>query len=375
MDAPPRIARTRTIRVRPRRSGAVPLVAAAILMLAGCSGGTPPDVEPAEGLTLLHAVEPVPFTASHAIALGQHDRACLIDSYAKQVFCIDPTSGDTARFGAEGAGPGELTVPVDVVALSGGRTGVVDLALQRFTTFDSEGAALSTTHFDAMPWPVLGRADSLVALVVATLGPGNRSDRRADVVWLDPRRGVVRRQLLSLPDSAPPRPMVRGAWSPRQGFVFTSLPYTLVRFATDDAYLGQRTPRHYEPELPNERDVADRIDALKSIFHTSPAAAEIEEFRRSPKAGILPGARFTDDGLLWVATTRDNDRKSYLDVFADGARYLGSVEVRDRLLGFDVVGHTLVVLAERAEPDASGVRPLAVDWYDVGPRVTGMLAR
>ena len=80
--------------------------------------------------------------------------------------------------------------------------------------------------------------------------------------------------------------------------------------------------------------------------------------------------RFFDaTGRLWIATQRDHNEFSYLDVFSarDGA-FIGSVKVRDHMKGFDLVGSTLVVLVERvAGPDDSGVVPdNAINWYETG---------
>ena len=48
--------------------------------------------------------------------------------------------------------------------------------------------------------------------------------------------------------------------------------------------------------------------------------------------------------------------------------YVGSVKVRDRLRGFDLLGSTLVVLVERqvGPDDADGIPDRALDWYEVG---------
>ena len=58
---------------------------------------------------------------------------------------------------------------------------------------------------------------------------------------------------------------------------------------------------------------------------------------------------------------------SYLDVY-ENAEYVGSVKVRDRLRGFDLVGSTLVVLVDRqvGADDADGIPDRALDWYDLG---------
>ena len=55
---------------------------------------------------------------------------------------------------------------------------------------------------------------------------------------------------------------------------------------------------------------------------------------------------------------------SYVDVWS-GTEYAGAVQIRDRLLGFDILGSTLVALVERPL-DEDGVGEWAVDWYDIG---------
>lgn len=46
-------------------------------------------------------------------------------------------------------------------------------------------------------------------------------------------------------------------------------------------------------------------------------------------------------------------------------KYLGSVSVRDRVVGYDFLGSTLAVLVERQEPDSVGLFPRHVDWYRI----------
>ena len=72
---------------------------------------------------------------------------------------------------------------------------------------------------------------------------------------------------------------------------------------------------------------------------------------------------YDDRGRLWVATERDRAHFSYFDIYV-GIEYVGSVRVRDRLLGYDLYGSTLVTIVER-EPDADGIGWHAADWYDI----------
>lgn len=101
---------------------------------------------------------------------------------------------------------------------------------------------------------------------------------------------------------------------------------------------------------------------------SSDTLRDLERMAAEPVPPLVGGAPMIFDraGRLWVATTRDHEAASYLDVF-DPPEYLGSVRVRDRLLGFDIVGTTLVTLVERERPGPSGLRPRARDWYRLDP--------
>ena len=72
---------------------------------------------------------------------------------------------------------------------------------------------------------------------------------------------------------------------------------------------------------------------------------------------------FDNGGRLWIGTTRDRDAFSYLDVWV-GTDYAGTVRIRDRLIGYDLMGSTLAALVDRA-PGPEGVSARAIDWYDV----------
>ena len=88
-------------------------------------------------------------------------------------------------------------------------------------------------------------------------------------------------------------------------------------------------------------------------------------YREDPKMWFLTGTPFKFDakGRLWVGTTRDRDAYSYLDIWI-GTEYVGTVRIRDRLMGYDVFGSTLAALVERA-PGPDGIAERAIDWYDI----------
>jgi hypothetical protein len=345
---------------------------------AGCggdrAGGVAPPQDPTAGVVLTATTEPVPYTVAYVLSLIAPDRVCMVDSYETQVICGGPTWSDVQRFGRGGEGPGEYGAIVGIARLPEGRLGVVDHALQRLTIVTSRLEVEGTTPFAGNPSLVRTAGDSTVA--VTTLGfeawiPRlDHARRRTRVDWVLPGQGVARTQTLSLPDTVPVgrAPLFAGTWALSRGFVFLRMPYEIVRFSPEGEYLGRFTPTHYEPELPNLRDVEHRAEGMRYVFGYSPSPADLEGFAAEPKHGILGGMGvvFSSDGLLWIGTTRDRDRWSYIDVYAgrEELKFFGSVQVRDRMLAFDVLDGTLAVLVERQDADRHGLRPYAIDWYD-----------
>lgn len=156
------------------------------------------------------------------------------------------------------------------------------------------------------------------------------------------------------------------AQAPDGSFAFRVVDYTLARYTSDGEFIEEFTSPAYEPEMPTERDVEARAASLEDIIGRPPTQASTEHYREQP---VMPTIRerplhFDSSGRLWVATTRDHDERSYFDLFREGD-YLGSVAVRDRVVGYDILGSTLAVLVERQEPDSVGLYPRHVDWYRI----------
>ena len=158
------------------------------------------------------------------------------------------------------------------------------------------------------------------------------------------------------------------------GWVFLACEGHLI-FASDTGDATVLRAPTYLAELPDERDVARFEEMLMSVNmgNDRPASESVDEnledYRATPKKYFLSTAdQLVDDAnRYWIATQRDTHEWSYLDVY-ENAEYIGSVMVRDRLRGFDLLGSTLVVLVERqvGADDADGIPDRALDWYDVG---------
>lgn len=68
-----------------------------------------------------------------------------------------------------------------------------------------------------------------------------------------------------------------------------------------------------------------------------------------------------------MLTNRDREEFSHFDIFV-GPEFAGSVRVRHRAVGFDVLGSTLAVLVDRpvGPSDADGYPDRGIDWYEIG---------
>ncbi len=120
----------------------------------------------------------------------------------------------------------------------------------------------------------------------------------------------------------------------------------------------------YGSELPSPAEIERYRDGMRYIFGAAPPEAQVLQFAETPKRGRIPGRSliYDDWGRLWVATQRDRNAFSYFSIFSD-TTYVGSVRVRDRVEGYDLLGTTLVVLVERLPDDPSGIPGRGVDWY------------
>ena len=127
-----------------------------------------------------------------------------------------------------------------------------------------------------------------------------------------------------------------------------------------------RSPGYIEV-FPNERDLDAYASGIARIGGGSGSVSKAMRdawtagYREKPKGWYRGPFKFDGQGNAWIAINRDRNAWSYLEVW-DGPTYLHTMLVRDRLIGYDLLGTTLVVLVERA-PDAKGIAPLAIDWY------------
>ena len=321
----------------------------------------------------------LPLSESGAVALLVDERvACVADSYETRVRCVDVEGTVVGVFGREGEGPGEFESPAYLARGADGTVGVHDPGLGRFTVFEPSGA-----HVSDVPAPLLdvtfrsfGTVLSGVKVDIMMMLGRAVSGSLMTRYDMDIATGEVVTE-----EASPEGPwgvacgeVTWGIPDRTGGWVFLACEGHLIFVGNTGNATVLRAPT-YLADLPDERDVARYEESLMAlnIANGFPSSTDVdrnlESYRATPKKYFLSTADqlFDSANRYWVATQRDTHEWSYLDVY-ENAAYVGSVKVRDRLRGFDVLGSTLVVLVERqvGPNDPDGIPDRALDWYDVG---------
>ena len=250
-----------------------------------------------------------PLSFGGDIALPTEGLACVIESYDYRVHCIPRDAGRTSVFGRRGQGPGEFPgAPSSIIRGPGG-------------TFPNDRAAEAGCR---MPEVTEGFAYPEGLEDPARLSSGGMFF------------GLCDGQMFYLADR------------------------------DDDFGTVLRSPL-YTTEYPSASDVERYLEncgPASRLVMREPC--RLEEFRSTPEDY---GVHYwvDDRDRLWVLTNRDREEFSHLDVFV-GPEFAGSVRVRHRAVGFDVLGSTLAVLVDRpvGPRDPDGYPDRGIDWYDIG---------
>lgn len=336
---------------------------AAVLACGPQEDAAPPPAIPLE----LSASTDVPLGVNQSIALVEEDTACVDDSYEFHIRCVTRSGQVAGLFGREGGGPGEFSSFRSVERGSDGNVAVIDVGLSRLTLFRRDGVVLWET---SLPRDFHGYQMANDEIV------GTSIDRSADSVGsvptvLNARTGRLVWSRPELTDAVDTDCLflAQVGMDPAGGLVARDcgMPGGLAFFEHRD---GQgtvvRSPGYFE-EFPNERDLDAYVSGIVRVGRGSGSPSKATRnawtasYRNRPKGWYRGPFRFDGRGNAWIAINRDRDAWSYIEVW-DGPTYLSTVLVRDRLIGYDLLGETLVVLAERA-PDAEGIAPVGIDWY------------
>lgn len=359
------------------------------VMIIGCSQ-TQDDPLPGEPQIVFlepAASSSAPMSYNNDIALVSEEIGCIINSYEHRIRCTDRDGSVVGVFGREGDGPGEFRGASGVERGPDGTVAVIDLRLKRISFFLTNGTFESAVSMPGAFFPqvlVGTRAfgeDHFKNVDFSDIASRSPDDMfrpthmgvdvaSGEIVW---ERSDIRnhfdlecgRVVLGMPD-------------PRGGYVFRACQELLVFLEDrDDTTATVVASPTYVEELPNQRDVDEYMEGLARLAGSMAQAAGgvsvarsamepyASGYREDPKKWFLTGIPFKFDrkGRLWVGTTRDRDAYSYLDVWI-GTEYVGTVRIRDRLVGYDVLGSTLAALVQRA-PRPDGIAQRAIDWYDI----------
>ena len=318
------------------------------------------------------ATSEAPLTGINSIALADETTACVIESYEERIHCLGRNGEAVGAFGRPGEGPGEFRSLMEVVGGPTGTIGAIDWGLSRMTVFNTTGALVSEFR---LPFPGPFRARAPFDSLLFGYGMANRSgDLSAGFPVLHTELDLASETIVwerAYPvdlvdtgcDWGTGGELARGVPTPGGGMVFPACGGLMIFLEDrdgDDATLVE-APLYVE-EFRSEAEV-DAF-AARSMFGSE---AAVERYRRTPLRYNLGRPVLDERDRLWILTRRFLEGRSQLDIYA-GTRLVGVVKVRDRAVGFDLRGSTLVVLVNRpVEPnDPDGYPDRAIDWYDIG---------
>ena len=348
----------------------------------------PPSVEIAAELETIEPVligsAHVPYSMSTSVTLLDEHTACTVDSYEPKIVCLDRSGRLVGRFGSTGEGPGEFRFPSQLARSSGGLLGVIDNTRGRFFVFTRVGELVAESSLTITTGAFIAASafdTTIVGSFISGYGPdvmeGRFGSAMAAAEILLATGEVVREwrpaSVPRVPECGMPYfgfPAVGGFGD--QTWVFMACDGHIAFVRPDGETTVLRAPTHVA-ELPGERDVEAHREVLSQFNQrngiTTDFSGSLRRFAERPRLYYLVRGQetFDDRGRLWVSTRRDRNASSFIDIYAE-AEFLGTVKVRDRMIGFDLFQGTLAVLVERqAGPDdPDGVPDRGIDWYDLG---------
>ena len=330
-------------------------VAAASMAAAtvACDSGT--ATAPTVSLVSVASVS-APFSDATRPLLVNQDLVCLANSFEMRVRCVDRGGHLVGMFGRKGEGPGEFELPPHLLRGPNGTVGTI--SINRLTVFTPGGDLV-----DHMTLPISFLQPAAKAFDTTLLGHSYEGPSMSPVE-IDLASATLRWERHDIHNVVATEcgRVALGVASPTGGWTFPACQRELVFFLDRDAPTATaiRSPTYAE-ELPNERDLAEHQErAGRMAFQM-----DLDTYRETPKRNHLRigSLAYDDQARLWVATQRDRAHFSYFDLYG-GTEYVGSVQIKDRVLGYDLYGSTLVVLVERPL-DADGIGWRALDWYDI----------
>ena len=346
-----------------------------VMLVPSCSdvplasvAGMPPKIQ-------LVATTDVDF--SKAIVAVDSETACVLLTYSPEVRCLDKTGVIVGTFGAQGQGPGEFQSPTQLIRGSAGSIGVLDVGRSRLSVWTGDGILLHDVRIPFMFTPVS-------SIGTTVFGTYENPQFGSEVAEAEPtmlaeiaaRSGEV----VSLTEIRPPTPtdfgydpecegtiLHQGSRNSRGEIVFGLCFRDLVFWRSTDNAIVIRQP--YSPDPLSATDREEIEDEYRRGLSGGPHSAAVDEMIQmvttSARTPYNWNRTRVHDGWdrLWVALVRDRIDHSYFHVYSD-TTFVDTVEIRDRLLAFDIVDSTLVALVARKPTEGwTDLWRPALDWY------------
>ena len=358
-------------------------LASIVLVLMSCDSGDGPEAA-AIHLAPLASSE-APLSVNGYLALATEATACVLNDYETRVHCAHRDGRRADVFGRRGGGPSEFHSPPRTVTRGPDGT-VAVIGYNWVVVFEPHGRFVAEARMPQGVRPVASIDSVLMGTQLEIDGPSRAVDIRhleinvatGEILW----EAYFPPSIAAQADCPPQvyrsgrtrRTLGSARRFPSGAIVFFALCRGQMLYLShpdDDSGILVQPPL-YTLEYPTRRDVERYLEACElpaSRFLDLPC--EVNRFRRTPKHyGIHYWG--DDQDRLWVLTDRDREDYSYLDVYT-GPEFSGSVRVRHRAVGFDVLGSTLAVLVERpvGREDADGIPDRGIDWYDIKGLIPG----
>jgi hypothetical protein len=332
---------------------------------------------PADGITLelLTRSAQLPYMQFDIFAVPSPERACIFDYYETQIICGDRTWMDLVRGGRKGRGPGELGMLGKLVAAPDGQIAFMDGTNARVSIFSSD---LKFVRSTPMRIPLVSALGAIAAdwVLGGSTMPSLANPYSPRVLWLNLESGApVRETTLHYEPALPPTEpyLVMPMLEADDGKILAQVGRDrLGWFSAAGEFVEFLKFPDFGPTYPNEFDVEEHKADLNFFENLTGSIAPghgEREFRSKPLKPFLGGGaggalQIDRVGRLWIGTTRRGARGSYLDLVR-GSEYIGSIEIDDHLLAFQIIDTLLVALVAAREKDESGLYPRRIDWYQI----------
>lgn len=276
-----------------------------------------------------------------------HGVAYVLDLPAHRIAAFDTLGRRVVAFGREGAGPGEMKAPTDLV-VTGDAVGVGDGRLGRFMLFDPQGHFLRSTPIPQMS-SVIPVGDS--AILVKYFQPEEPG-------WRLISGDSVREMGPMSERGGPDAPHDAGSWGDASGntivLASSSLP-TLLVFSP-----SLRLTRVVSIDRLQERATDEQLEQLKATMNTKLSQMPLKP---DAKAGIIEAAVKSDairrdvhgvaidsaGGLIgiWSQISQQyGGGNAWVDVLSLSGVYLARFALPRPLKAFDLDDGRLATLAE-----------------------------